>query len=194
MGRNEQKSITRAKILVYGKSIFIQKGIGATSMSDVARHAGVSHGTVFFHFKSREALIEAIIDESLNHRLEPLSRIAMESDDISEYLNGYFDIIEDEQDAFSMMARELPLLPPATMSILETKENLIIAGFISVYDRGVSRNRYRQIDHEILIALVFGAIHHFLRFNYRFDKKGRVIRILRQRFLDALNTALVVLR
>jgi AcrR family transcriptional regulator len=43
------------------RKCFINKGFGATRIEDVAKGAGVSKGTVYLYFDSKEALFEAVM-------------------------------------------------------------------------------------------------------------------------------------
>jgi len=49
------------QILVGAREVFLTHGFDGASMNDIAKAAGVSKGTIYFHFESKEALFEAII-------------------------------------------------------------------------------------------------------------------------------------
>lgn len=51
------------KILRAALELFARDGFKSTSTSKVAAHAGVSEGLIFRHFKNKEGLLEAIIQE-----------------------------------------------------------------------------------------------------------------------------------
>jgi AcrR family transcriptional regulator len=53
----------REKVLLAARAVFADRGRDA-QMDDVARRAGVGVGTVYRHFPTKEALIEALIVES----------------------------------------------------------------------------------------------------------------------------------
>ena len=54
------RSISNEQILDAAREIFMEQGIEAKT-SDIARHAGVSEGTIFARFKTKEALfVEAM--------------------------------------------------------------------------------------------------------------------------------------
>jgi len=53
----------RARILAAAERLFGERGVGCTSMDDVAAAAGVGKGTVFRRFGSRAALASAVLDE-----------------------------------------------------------------------------------------------------------------------------------
>ena len=48
--RLEQKQRTRERLLDVAATLFAERGLAATTTLEVARAAGVSHGTVFVHF------------------------------------------------------------------------------------------------------------------------------------------------
>jgi AcrR family transcriptional regulator len=54
----------RERLLVAAGQVFEEKGLEA-SVADVARVAGVGMGTLYRHFASKEALVEALVSEVL---------------------------------------------------------------------------------------------------------------------------------
>ena len=53
----------RSQILASALAVFSHKGFHASSVSDVAAHAGVSQGTIYWYFDSKEELFDAAIME-----------------------------------------------------------------------------------------------------------------------------------
>jgi AcrR family transcriptional regulator len=58
------RAAQRAKILAAAWSAFAQKGYAAT-MADVAAAAGVSHGLVYRYFAGKEAIFQALVEQTL---------------------------------------------------------------------------------------------------------------------------------
>ena len=56
-------SAKRRQIVEGARSIFLAQGFDAASMSDIARAAGVSKGTLYVYFTNKEQLFEAIVQE-----------------------------------------------------------------------------------------------------------------------------------
>lgn len=56
-------SAKRRQIVQGARSIFLAQGFDAASMSDIARSAGVSKGTLYVYFDNKEQLFEAIVHE-----------------------------------------------------------------------------------------------------------------------------------
>ena len=61
MARNEVE--TRQRILSAALGLFSRLGYHGTTTATIAKRAGVSSGLIFYYFRSKEALFEALIDE-----------------------------------------------------------------------------------------------------------------------------------
>src|SRR2546428_2396515 len=54
-----------AELLAAALEVFVEKGFAATKLADVARRAGVTKGTVYLYFDSKEALFKAVVRETI---------------------------------------------------------------------------------------------------------------------------------
>ena len=59
--RGQVREERRRQILESALAVFSQQGFHATNVSDVAAHAGVSQGTIYWYFDSKEDLFDAAI-------------------------------------------------------------------------------------------------------------------------------------
>lgn len=59
--RGRQREERRRQILEAALTVFTQKGFNATKVSDVAALAGVSQGTIYWYFDSKDALLQAAL-------------------------------------------------------------------------------------------------------------------------------------
>jgi len=57
----------RAQILAAAVRVFARKGLGDTTVADLAASAGVSHGLLYRHFASKDAVFAALVEEALAH-------------------------------------------------------------------------------------------------------------------------------
>jgi AcrR family transcriptional regulator len=59
--RQERAEATRQAILDGAATAFDAAGYGSTSLTDIAKHSGVTKGAMYFHFQSKEALAKELM-------------------------------------------------------------------------------------------------------------------------------------
>lgn len=70
MGKAEEnKQKKRTALLSHAFTLFMNKGITNTTISEIAQHAGVGKGTFYFYFKDKEDLIEKLIAQKAEQLL-----------------------------------------------------------------------------------------------------------------------------
>ena len=63
--RRRLKSERPRQLLEAALQVFVDKGFAAARVDDVAAHAGVSKGTLYLYYPSKDALLKAVIAHSL---------------------------------------------------------------------------------------------------------------------------------
>jgi len=56
---------TRTAVLVAAREVFASQGVGATTIQDITDSADVAKGSFYNHFDSKEACLEAVVEETL---------------------------------------------------------------------------------------------------------------------------------
>ena len=63
--RERRKEARPGELLDAALDLFVEKGYAATKVDEVAARAGVSKGTLFLYFPSKEDLFKAVVRESI---------------------------------------------------------------------------------------------------------------------------------
>jgi len=75
--RERRKEARPGELLDAALDLFVEKGFAATRVEEVAAHAGVSKGTLFLYFPSKEELFKAVVRENIvRHQTEGAEEIA----------------------------------------------------------------------------------------------------------------------
>lgn len=64
--RSRRKEARPGELLDAALALFVEKGFAATRVEEVAARAGVSKGTLFIYFPSKEELFKAVVRESIS--------------------------------------------------------------------------------------------------------------------------------
>ena len=65
-----RKEARPEEILEAALELFAEKGFAATRMNDVAKKAGISKGTLYLYFESKEAIFRAVVQDMVAPQLE----------------------------------------------------------------------------------------------------------------------------
>lgn len=63
--RQRRKEARPGELLSAALDVFVEKGFAATRLDEIARKAGVSKGTLYLYYDSKEALLKAVVQESI---------------------------------------------------------------------------------------------------------------------------------
>jgi len=83
--------LTPDRILDAAEEVLTRYGPQKTTVIDVARALGVSHGSVYRHFSSKAALRDAVTERWLARFSDPLAGIVTEDAPAAERLRRWFD-------------------------------------------------------------------------------------------------------
>ena len=75
--RRRRKDIRPREIAAAALDVFVAKGYAAARIGDISSQAGVSKGTVYLYFDSKEALFKSVIEESVVPAIELGERLAV---------------------------------------------------------------------------------------------------------------------
>ncbi len=68
----------RNEILDVAERLFCAKGFDNTSTNDILEEIGIARGTLYYHFKSKEDILDAMIERLTNQMLEKAAVIALD--------------------------------------------------------------------------------------------------------------------
>jgi AcrR family transcriptional regulator len=74
--RDAQRILAQERILRAARSAFVESGIAAASMDEIALLAGVSRATLYRHFAGKEALLEGLIVEDWERQVKLFRELA----------------------------------------------------------------------------------------------------------------------
>ncbi|MFI1396845.1 TetR/AcrR family transcriptional regulator [Streptomyces sp. NPDC020681] len=64
-GATERSQVRRVELIATGRKLFADTSYDALSMDDIAKHAGVAKGLIYYYFKSKRGYYLAIIEDSV---------------------------------------------------------------------------------------------------------------------------------
>ena len=77
------------------KILFFQKGLLKATTQDIADEAGINRALIHYYFRSREQMLDILLDETLREKKERVKRILTSSLPFKQKIALYIDVVVD---------------------------------------------------------------------------------------------------
>lgn len=173
--RAAQKARTRETLVSAAISVCERDGIACARTIDIAVAAGVSHGTVFVHFPTREALLAAALEEFGVRLARRVHELASSGAGVREVLSAHLQGIAEHEVFYSRLAVEAPLLPREARQALLGVQSAISFHLSQAAERDASAGLVKPMPIHLLFNTWIGLVHYYLANRDLFAPDGSVI-------------------
>lgn len=136
---------SRERIRTAALALFASQGVGATSLREVAREAGVAPGLVGHHFGSKAGLHTAVDDHVVGLFREALESIPIDGDPevvVAARDEAITRMLEDHLDALGYLRRAVLIPDPGVGRLARKLVEETIRQTTLLREQGIARNRY----------------------------------------------------
>lgn len=162
--RGRPPTISREKLLDVAREVFLERGVRATT-AEVAERAGVSEGTVFHRFKSKDLLFH----EAMHFDFDEMPTMVEESIRNVEGLEIREALVEL---GAAMLQLGRVVLPLVMMSWSNPDQCLpdenkratfvrMVRSYIVFFEQRIQKGEIRRVDPEILTRSFMGSLHQY---------------------------------
>jgi AcrR family transcriptional regulator len=138
------------------KAGFSEAGLNV-SLEEIARRAGVGIGTLYRHFPSREAIIEAVYRREVEQLADAVPQL-LEASPAGEALHQWMHLFVDYIATKRMIAPSLAAAAGRTSSLYATSVELITRAINTLVKRAVASGDVRKdIDASDLLRALVGV-------------------------------------
>jgi AcrR family transcriptional regulator len=163
----------RRAMLETAAQMFADKGYLGTNLRDIADALGMSRPGLYYHFPSKEKLLEAIIEELTLSSERELARIAREKQgEPEEALRLVVRIttlwLLDHQVFFRVLDRSESDLPADLKASNEASKRKNLAHLVGIIERGIAVGTFRPVDPHVA-ALAIAGMRNWTAWWYKPD-------------------------
>ena len=178
----EIRKKTREAILASSLKLFSQKGFHGTSISDIAKDAGISKGLAYNYFDSKQNIIEALFKQAFDEAeflFEGLNSLKDPYEKLQFMINASFDMTVNNEEYWRLYTGLA--LQPGVVETAQRITNEFTSGFLKMLE-GVFRKLGVKNSHEE--ARMFAALFDGLGIQYLLDKKHFPLEKVKKHFLE----------
>ena len=163
--RRRRKDERPSELVAAVLDLFVERGFAATRLDDVAARAGVSKGTLYLYFESKEALFKAVIEEAIVPLLASAEDVIANDqgtsiDLLRRLLNGWWEQIGATRLAgvpklIIAEARNFPAVAQYYHDAVIVRGRALLR---TLLQRGIERGEFRPLDLETAIDVIYAPL------------------------------------
>lgn len=170
---------TRENVSRAALDALCKRGFKETTMSEIAKKAGVNEVTIYRHFGSKDGLFADVVEKTIRSRFEalrldyePSENIILDLTEMGLSLAKYF-ILNANLTKLIMM--ELDNIPPALREYTSNAMFTILMSLRNYFSNAMEKGLIRRIDPH-LAALVFYSFFYRNMLAHAFRKRDLLFR------------------
>ena len=168
----------KEKIIIAAIQLINEVGLAETSMSKIAKKAGVSAGTIYVYFKNKEDMIKKLfltvkkdMCEKILHGIDVFLPTEAE---FRQLMENYINFLLHNKDYFLFF--EQCINSPLIWKLCKEEAHVISKPILEFFERGKKRSIFKQIDIDIIFIYAFSPLIQIAKKYYNgefeFNKKN----------------------
>lgn len=153
-----RKDARPRELLDAALAVFVERGFAGARPEEIALRAGVSKGTLYLYFHSKEDMLLALIEERFSSRLafgahEPAARARASRDQLRDILTAWRSTLVQGHAGgiFKLVFAEARAFPALAQFWLHEVIEPLRGVLSPIIARGVSRGEFRAVDPDVAV-------------------------------------------
>ena len=169
-GRSARAELRRkkrkAQMIEVATQVIAERGYANTSVSDVIKAAGVSRGTFYLYFESRDALFDEIIGAFVARLAATVNVIDADAANplalLRENFRRVISLLASNRDLTKVLFREAVGLSAEVDARLNAFYDYLRRMVAGALEKGVMRQLTRQVDDVIVASAIVGMVREVI--------------------------------
>jgi len=174
---------SQQKILQVAKALFTKKGFSNVSVRDICREAHVTAPTVYYYFKNKEALFEAVVLETITMQGFSANLTAEcekakkngSSMQIETFVRVYLSSYPSKLINTGLYLRRSTQLDPVGARTLLKELATVETLLVQIIHDGIRNGEFQQTDPRIAAGCLLGMMNRFIFQRIHFKRNYRAI-------------------
>ena len=164
------------KILEVAKELFTQRGFSNVAVRDICRAADVTPPTLYYYFRNKEALFDAVVRGSIT-MTEFIGRLNEEcgkeigsQSQIIAFTRTYLSYFPRDHLNVGLYLRHSTQLDPIGRRTLSAELARIQSLLTRIIRKGIRSGEFRETDPRMAAECLLGMMHRFVFQRIHFDR------------------------
>jgi AcrR family transcriptional regulator len=144
------KDPIREEIINGAKELFERFGFKKTTMEDIARAIGKSKSALYYYYKTKEDIFEAVVLQEVDEQREQVTEVVKKEESASDKFRMLFismlEGIKQKANKFSIFRSELHETHFLVESILKQRDSIVEEQLKDILILGISRHEVKMMN------------------------------------------------
>lgn len=189
----------RQSILNAAKQLFVELGVSGTTIAEIAKHAGIAKGSVYSHFKSKQDIVIALMNDSIERSQSMLQQLIEQQSDsadgiMEQYIAQELSLMSEERALNQAIAMDDSLMMnDDMMQVIQNYRSEYYQNQLVLLNKAYGEQS--QPWHMDILTLLNGAFHEYGLYmtlddaNFDLDSCAKVIAFSLSASLQALTNS-----
>ncbi|MFC1883292.1 TetR/AcrR family transcriptional regulator [Thermodesulfobacteriota bacterium] len=160
----------RDRILDASFDKFKQYGFVKTTVDEIARHAHVGKGTIYFYFKSKEDILLALVDREMDKGYREIANAMGKKHDAADQLKMLLQVTFDFFHGNELVSKVMAMDQGFVLSVIynknkEMQENSMMV-IRQLLEQGQKEGTFRELDYDKVAYIIDSLIRSFHYLHY----------------------------
>lgn len=162
----------RSALLEAAKSLVAAKGVKATTVAEIATRAGVAKGLLFYYFRDKDSIIQALVNEVdalYMAGLPPVSATATAQDSLHALISHHFAFLAASPESAQFLYQSAGATAGSTAKGFYEH---LYARILDILKHGAQSGEFEALDMDELAYMLLGSLHGVGRLKLFEFKRG----------------------
>ena len=156
-------TLSKQRIITHAVELFSQKGYASASMDELARRSDLNKAMVFYYFKNKKGLYEAVMREVLleiqKSILEENKNYNTPQEELESFIRTYAKFAFTHPYLPSLLLKELSDSGAVIHEMLFISMRQLFALFCDILKRGEEKGCFREVQPMVVYFMVLGTLN-----------------------------------
>ncbi|MDQ8204365.1 TetR/AcrR family transcriptional regulator [Pelagicoccus sp. SDUM812003] len=182
--REIQKRRTRERIVEHALRAFVDNGIETTNTARIATAAGLSHGAIFVHFKTRQEVVMSVVEAFGAELSERIEACVGRRQRLRSILLAFVEALKPYERFYTELLQISSKLPKGVQGSLLMLQNGFSYFLLPAVEREVGKGRFERLKEAGVVNSWFALLHYYLMNRDWYVEQGGVLEELGPRIID----------
>ena len=191
-----------AEIMNAALLLFVSKGFVATKIEDIAKKAGVSKGTVYLYFASKEVLFKEMVYELMVPKIHEVEEYIItyegsQSELLCVVIRQWWKVVKSSglTGIPKLIISEADNFPDLTRFYVKEVIHRVQSVFVNILNKGIEIKEFRKIEPLLSARVIMSSMVYFSMWDCslkKYDQKGLEVDELIEQQITILVNGIVV--